>query len=91
MLGALLVSPSALGFDAESLHQNHCAGCHARITGGEGEVLYRGDRGTVRELEQLHARINHCQRGVPLQWTEEEISAMRTYLNAHYYAFPPTD
>jgi len=87
-VGALLLPMSATGFEAESVHQEHCVHCHARVTGGEGDVLYRGTRGLVRDSKQLRARIDHCQRGASLNWGDVELEAMRAYLNARYYAFP---
>ena len=79
--------PEAHAFEAESVHQKHCVACHARITGGDGTVLYRKQGGLVRDLDQLGRRVDHCRRGAGLDWPEAQVRAMRDYLDARHYGF----
>ena len=78
---------SVQAFNADSVHQEHCTACHARITGGDGRLLYRGAEGIVEDVIQLHARVDHCRRGAGLDWTEEHIAAMRDFLDERFYGF----
>ena len=89
MLGALaLPGPGEVqAFDSGSVHQEHCTACHARVTGGDGHLLYRGAEGIVADAEQLHARVDHCRKGAGLDWTEAQVGAMRDFLDERYYGF----
>ena len=78
---------TAQAFDAGSVHQEHCTACHARVTGGDGTVLYRGTKGIVGDARQLLARVDHCRKGAGLDWTPAEIAAMRDFLNERFYGF----
>ncbi len=88
-LGALaLPGPEdARAFDAGSVHQERCVACHARVTGGDGHVLYRGTRGIVANAAELRARVDHCREGAGLDWTGEQIDAMRDFLDKRFYRF----
>lgn len=77
----------AWAFDAESVHQAHCAGCHARITGGDGTVLYGREDGPATDRAGLEARVAHCAAGAGLAWGERERAAMVEYLDERYYRF----
>ncbi|MDE0611528.1 MAG: hypothetical protein OXH88_02375 [Gammaproteobacteria bacterium] len=74
-------------FDSGSVHQEHCTACHARITGGDGHLLYRGTEGLVGDAGQLLARVDHCREGAGLDWTAEQIAVMRDFLNERFYGF----
>ena len=74
-------------FDAGSVHQEHCTACHARVTGGDGTLLYRGTEGLVGDAEQLLARVDHCRKGAKFDWTKEHVAAMRDFLDERYYGF----
>ena len=89
LLGALvLFDPKDVqAFDAGSVHQEHCTACHARITGGDGHLLYRGTEGIVANAEELRARVDHCRQGAGLEWSEEHVAAMRGFLDERYYGF----
>ena len=78
---------TASAFDAESVHQAHCAGCHARITGGDGTVLYGRPDGPATDRAGLEARVAHCGAGAGLAWSARERAAMVEYLDARYYRF----
>ncbi len=84
---ALFDLQGAQAFDASSVHQEHCTACHARITGGDGTVLYRGAEGPIGDAAQLLARVDHCRKGAGLDWTEEHVAAMRDFLNERFYGF----
>ncbi len=85
--GWMLAGQSVQAFDAESVHQQHCVACHARITGGDGHLLYGRQDGLVANASQLRDRIDHCQRGAGLDWTAEQVRMMQEYLSRRYYRF----
>ena len=60
---------------------------HARVTGGDGHVLYRGTEGIIGDAGQLQARIDHCRKGAGLEWGEDQVKAMRDYLDGRFYGF----
>ena len=95
MLAAALCLPLGHGganaFETESVHQTHCVACHARITGGDGTVLYRPQDGLVGNLAELGRRVDHCRRGAELDWTEAQVQTMRDYLDARHYGFSRTE
>ena len=78
---------TAAAFDAESVHQAHCAGCHARITGGDGAVLYGRPDGPATDRPGLEARVAHCAAGAGFAWSERERAAMVEHLNERFYGF----
>lgn len=84
---ALIGTGSAQAFDVSSVHQEQCTACHARITGGDGHLLYRGTEGLVADAGQLLARVDHCREGAGLDWSEAQIKAMRDFLDERYYGF----
>ena len=73
--------------DAEIVHQARCAGCHARITGGDGAVLYGRPDGPAADRAGLAARVARCAEGAGLAWGERERAAMVEYLNERFYGF----
>ena len=89
LLGAFaLFDPGgAQAFDAGSVHQQHCTACHARITGGDGHLLYRGTKGLVANTEELYVRVDHCRTGAGLDWMEPQVAAMRDFLDRRFYRF----
>jgi len=71
----------------QQLHEEHCAGCHRNMTGGEARALYtRSDR-RVRSLAQLRERVRYCQGELELGWSADRAEAVVDYLNSHYYGF----
>ncbi len=81
----------AQAFDAGSVHQEHCTACHARVTGGDGHLLYRGAAGLVGDAGQLLARVDHCRAGAGLDWTADQVAAMRDFLDGRFYRFGTGD
>lgn len=88
---AALVCPSLVAADAavalESVHQAACVGCHARITGGDGSLLYGRSDGLVGDIASLRVRTAHCLRGAGRDATEAQVDAFVAYLNQHFYHF----
>ena len=88
-MGALLVAaaPVASAFHAESVHQTACVGCHSRITGGDGRVLYHRPDGRAHDYAQLLGRVDHCRRGAGLAAPPFSVEHMADFLNRRFYDF----
>ena len=62
--------------NGESLYQASCIGCHSRMTGGDGTVLYQRDDKIVTSMDALHQRVTHCANSAATNWTEADIEAV---------------
>ncbi|MBK1719407.1 c-type cytochrome [Thiocystis violacea] len=78
MLAAL--TPVQASENAETLYQAHCIKCHG------SEIYTREDR-KVTSLEGLERQVQRCELSLGLQWFDEDIADVATYLNQHYYQF----
>ena len=87
LLGALAL-PGLEGvqaFDAGSVHQERCTACHARVhRRRRPPAVPRKRKGLVENSEQLLARVDHCREGAGLDWTAEQVAAMRDFLNERF-------
>ena len=80
----LLALGQASAFDAGSVHQANCASCHARITGGDGHLLYvRPDR-IAQSPAELTRRVKYCGRGAGLAWETAQVAQMANWLGQYY-------
>jgi cytochrome c553 len=71
------------------LHEQHCTGCHASLTGGKPSTLYtRSDR-KVKTLEGLRKQVQRCELSLGLKWFDEDIASVTAYLNQSYYKLTP--
>jgi hypothetical protein len=80
LMGTLLV-PVEASEPAETLYQTHCLQCHG------SEIYTRADR-KVTSLEGLERQVQRCELSLGLQWFDEDIGEVASYLNQHYYHFP---
>ncbi|MDX5374492.1 MAG: cytochrome c [Gammaproteobacteria bacterium] len=91
MLIALLTGMApAMAADLErgkQLHQDNCMACHARMTGGDGEVLYTRPDRRVSSLAGLEAQVRRCESNLQLKWFDEDIADVVHFLNQTYYRF----
>ena len=87
LIPVLIYATSGMAEDGESLYQASCIGCHSRMTGGDGTVLYQRDDKIVTSLDALHQRVTHCANSAATNWTEADIEAVTNYLNDTYYHF----
>ena len=69
------------------LHRSHCVGCHARMTGGDGTLVYKRDDSIVQNKQELRQRVTHCSNGAQTNWSESEITSVTNFLNAVIYNF----
>ena len=85
----LLASASQLTLaeDGSILHEKNCIACHAAMTGGDGSVLYTRNNRNVTTSDALTKQINRCQSSLALNWSEQQINAVHSYLNKMYYNF----
>ena len=73
---------------APEVYTRHCVACHARMTGGDGSVLYKRKDRLVNDAQALTARVDFCQSQLKLNWASEQIATVSRYLNQHFYRFP---
>ncbi len=83
--------PSAAADDVAPDHYlQSCVGCHVRITGGEGELLYQRKGRLVNNYEELMERVRYCSSGA--NWNTRQFEQTVHYLNSRFYRFsPPAD
>ena len=68
-------------------YNRHCIACHARMTGGEGETLYRRKNRIVNDYNALIARVEYCRAGAGADWTPTQTGEAVRYLNRRFYRF----
>lgn len=78
---------SLFASQGSELHAEQCIDCHARMTGGEGTVLYQRDDSLIHSIDELTARVSHCAAGANSDWDEKQIEAVVKYLNENFYNF----
>jgi mono/diheme cytochrome c family protein len=90
LLAAMAVPATAADpAQGEKLHREHCAGCHASMSGGDADALYtRSDR-RVTTLEGLRKQVQRCELSRGLKWFDEDVANVTAYLNDKFYHFTP--
>ena len=85
----LFISISQFTFanDGSALHKDNCIACHAAMTGGDGSVLYTRKDHKVTNSEELSKQVHRCQSSLELNWSEQQIHAVQTFLDKMYYKF----
>ena len=68
-------------------YKQNCIACHARMTGGEGEVLYQRKERLVNHYNALLDRVEYCRIGVGADWKKMQIDQVVNYLNKSFYHF----
>jgi cytochrome c1 len=66
------------------LYENHCMACH-------DSVIHVRERHKVDSLEGIRRQVVIWSREIRLDWTEEEYSAVTSFLNAKFYGFAAPD
>ncbi|EGV31659.1 hypothetical protein ThidrDRAFT_1860 [Thiorhodococcus drewsii AZ1] len=65
---------------AETLYKNHCLGCH-------GSEVYTRTNHKITSFEGLKSQVQRCELGLGLQWFDEDVDQIASYLNQHFYHF----
>ena len=68
-------------------YQASCVGCHARMVGGDGDLLYTRPERLAQNYAALHERVIYCQKQLRLHWSEAQIRSTADYLNERYYRY----
>jgi mono/diheme cytochrome c family protein len=68
----------------ELLYSTHCAACHT------SEIHWR-EKKLATDLDSLKFQVRRWQASIGLNWTEDEITDVVSYLNAAYYGFQDAD
>lgn len=87
-LSLAFASGLCIAEEAAELHQQYCVACHARMTGGDGSVLYTRDQRLSNSREELHQRVIYCSQNTGASWSKEQISRVVGYLDRMHYQFP---
>ena len=88
ILYAIAINPLLWASDVAELHRSKCIACHAKMTGGDGGVLYKRNDSIVQNKSQLIQRVEYCAQGAHTNWNSEQVSAVAQYLNELIYQFP---
>ena len=64
----------------KELHQKNCLQCH------KPEIYERSDR-TVKNLKHLRSQVLFCAVNNDIEWFDEEVDDVTSYLNTFYYVF----
>jgi mono/diheme cytochrome c family protein len=68
----------------ELLYETHCIGCHST------QVHWRDQRLAVDWIT-LNTQVRRWQSTVRLDWSDEDVTAVASYLNKLFYDFPERD
>ena len=68
-------------------YRQHCIACHARMTGGDGALLYRRKDRLVNDYAALVERVAHCRQGTGAAWSKVQEDEVVRYLNRSFYRF----
>lgn len=84
--GLVLVPPhGARAQDVERgrlLHENHCRMCH-------DSIAYKRTEHIAKNYAEVRAQVTRWQTNTGLQWSQEDIDSVATYVAQRYYKFPP--
>ena len=88
VIATLLLCAAAQAETPPAHYERDCVACHARMTGGSGEVLYQRKDRLVNNYDALLARVEYCRRGSGSDWNGGQSSEAARYLNRRFYHFP---
>lgn len=86
LLTALLFSSASLA-QGKALHDAACLQCHASLGGGDPHQLYQRPDRTVKTLDGLQKRVQHCMQAADVNWTKAQQQAVVEYLRETFYRF----
>lgn len=75
-------APSPSPSRGQLLYSTHCSECHS------SQVHWRQKK-QVRDWPSLTAQVRFWQTQASLNWTEDDVMQVASYLNATYYRMPP--
>jgi len=73
------------------LYQTNCVSCHASMFDGKASVIFTRKDRKVKTVDGLKARVQMCATNLNLQWFDEEVDDVTTYLNKEFYHFKPAE
>lgn len=87
----LLLSLSTQAADdpklGKSLHEKHCAACHAGLEGGDGSAMYTRKPRLINNLVALGQRVTTCSALTKSGLFPEDDANIAAWLNEAYYKF----
>jgi len=89
MLSNLLAS-SAHATDvnkAKTLHDANCRSCHITIMNGDADAIYVREHRRVNNYQALQDQVNRCETNIGIDWPQQQIDGVITYLNQQFYKF----
>lgn len=90
---ALILSvcaPIALAADpnrGRTLHNENCIACHEALMRGDPSTMYTRSERQVGDQSALLKRVRDCQANLGLQWSDEDLADVVSYLNREFYKF----
>ncbi len=90
VLSAMLLPVTTSAADPESgqeLHQENCISCHQSMMAGEDGDMYLRDDHIVGSYPSLVTQVRRCEVNLSLQWFDEDVEDVASYLNERYYHF----
>ena len=80
LLAGALPGYAADAAHGKTLQQDKCMSCH------DNDVYTRKDR-KVKSLAGLKTQVQRCELALGLQWFNEDVDDVTTYLNDGFYHF----
>ena len=69
----------------QTMHDTYCIMCH-------DATVYTRENRIGRDYEGLRAEVKRWQSNMSLNWSEDEVDAVATWLSQRYYGFDcPTE
>jgi len=66
--------------NGKELHGESCLSCHTT-------AKYTAETRSIKDLASLEAQVKRCDYSLGIQWFDEDITDVITYLNNDYYQF----
>lgn len=87
LLGITLAAGTPLAMAAnpahgEELQQQNCTSCH-------GDSVYTRKDRKVTSLSGLRKQVQRCELTLGLQWFDDDVDDVVSYLNQEYYQYKP--
>ncbi len=76
--------------DGATLHKKSCIGCHINMAGGDGTSMYTRKDRRVSSFSALEPMVRRCDANIGLELIDDQIFAIRDFLNTNYYKYPAT-
>lgn len=87
LAGLIAAGGVAQAADGKALHDQHCMSCHKSMMDGDPNSIYTRDNRMISSLDGLRKQVRRCELSLGLQWFDDQVNAVTTYLNQNFYKF----